>query len=239
MMRRIARIARSRIAAIAMGLLLAVIGMAALPAAPASASSNVSAVFSGDSDYATPSCSAPGTYYYPGSALQVYNPCSTRVWVHYTSGSSVQAYCVNPGGAIAYDLPIHWASGDTSDLQITSNGSPCYASNAFFTVAWLGSCSVCTPAWNPYPCHLAQPLANSGLWVYAVWNNESSTNQGPGTCPFRIWVHQYDNGTGMSACIDPGHTIPASLGFTSPVYWQVLETDNQAPCSAGGPPYPY
>ncbi len=101
------------------GLLLAVGLTAALPAVPASASSNVVAVFSADADYATPSCSLPGTYFY--------NPCGTRVWIHYTSGSSVQAYCVNPGGGLAYDLPIHFASGDSTDLQISSNPSPCGA----------------------------------------------------------------------------------------------------------------
>ena len=227
MIQRIARIARSRIAAIAMGLLLAVVGMAALPAAPASASSNVSAVFSGDSDYATPSCSAPGTYYYPGSALQVYNPCSTRVWVHYTSGSSVQAYCVNPGGAIAYDLPIHWASGDTSDLQITTNSSQC-DSGTYWGINWFNNGFLAASQTNA--CQMdgnGNPFTEPGLYVGWVAD---------GGCNFRIWLHQEDNGTGASYCINGKGDTPT---FHNPLYYQVQETYNQAPCNAGGPPYPY
>src|SRR5258708_2914558 len=62
----------------------------------------------------------PGFFYYPGSALEVYNPCSTRVWVHYISGSSVQPYCVNPGGG-ALCLPVYARRG--IELLATAGGS--------------------------------------------------------------------------------------------------------------------
>jgi hypothetical protein len=241
MIQQVARVGRRSwvVFAIAVGLLLAAAGSAVLPAAPASASTTVVAVFSSSNEYITPLCSDPGTYDQSGSAVEVYNPCSTRVWVHYYSGSSVETYCVNPGGGLAYDLPIRWAGGDTSDLQITTNTAPCYAANASFQIAWLASCSLCFPAWDLKSCQMGQTFTNKGEWVYAVWNNETSTNEGPGTCNVRIWVHEYDNGTGNAACIDPGGVIPASEGYRSPVYWQVDVTNVQAPCSAGSPPYPY
>ena len=227
----------ARVARIAAGLALVVAGLAVLPAGPASASSNIVAVWSDQSDYVQVSCSQPGTYTYGSRAIQVYNPCGDRVWLHYYDNSNghVYTYCVNPGGGLAYDFPYPF-----TDLQLTNNPNPCWASNAFFTVAWLKNANPpLPPVWNDYGCQMGQSITVSGMWVYAAWNNESSTNQGPGTCDFRIWVHEYDNGTGQSACLDPGGTIPASLGYTSPVYWQVSETYNQAPCNAGGPPFPY
>ena len=253
--------ARGRVAAVAMCLLLAAGGLAALPAVPAGASTTVVAVFSGDGgDYATPLCSLPGTYHYGGKALEVFNPCSDRVWVHYISGSTVQEYCVNPGGGLAYDLPINWAGGDISDLQITTNKSPCDAGD-LFGLDWCASTATCPlpipdppppcidfcqgaavaeltaslapdapddPIIGGYSCQAsAVPYIWTGHWVYQVWN---------AGCDFRIWLHQHDDGSGLSLCLNPGQDTP---GYSPAVYWQVQETNNQAPCDAGGPPYPY
>ncbi|HEY2792583.1 MAG TPA: hypothetical protein VGJ28_09515 [Micromonosporaceae bacterium] len=44
---------------------------------------------------------------------------------------------------------------------------------------------------------------------------------------------QYYNGTGSTVCINPGAVY--SLGTNT----RLQETYNQAPCSAGGAPYPY
>src|SRR5713226_8670379 len=218
--------ARGRVAAVAMCLLLAAGGLAALPAVPAGASTTVVAVFSGDvCYYATPLCSLLVTYHYGGKALEVFNPCSDRVWVHYISGSTVQEYCVNPGGGLAYDLPINWAGGDISDLQITTNKSPCDA-GADFEAYWLACAGGCIPLPSPFGCQMNHPpITATGLWVYEV---------GIDGCNFRIWLHEHDDGSGNSVCIDPGpHDVVGY--YPAGAYWQVQETDNQAPCSAGGP----
>ena len=171
------------VASIAVGLLLAVGGLAALPALPASATTLVSAVVnfgtqsSPDYEYVTPACNAPGLYYYSGEIVQVYNPCGYRVWVHFTSGSTVEAYCVNPGGAIAYDLPIHYAVGDTVDIQVTTNPNQC---DIEFSACGVPSvCAVCvTP--ETYGCQMGVPQTNPGFVVGTVYSNG---------CDYRIWLH--------------------------------------------------
>jgi hypothetical protein len=226
MIQQVARVGRRSwvVFAIAVGLLLAAAGSAVLPAAPASASTTVVAVFSSSNEYITPLCSDPGTYDQSGSAVEVYNPCSTRVWVHYYSGSSVETYCVNPGGGLAYDLPIRWAGGDTSDLQITTNKSQCDA-GVSFAINWFAGgylidseSNVCQPNQT-----FTEPAG-----VYAEWITD-------GGCDFRIWLHG-ENGTSPSSCYNGTGDSPT---VTTKTYFQVQTTYNQAPCDAGGPPYPY
>ncbi len=229
MKRRMLRAARGRVAVIAAGLLVAVGSLAVLPAASASASSDLTAWFSQDPDTALQSCSTPGDFTYPGAAIEVYNPCSGRVWIHYTSGSGVAAYCVNPDGGLAYDLPIKWAGGDTTDMQLTSNTAQCDAGNTFEVFSL--SCG-CTPLQSPYNCTMnLPPIYTTSFWIYELM---------PVDCNFRIWLHQgytsNGTGTGNSFCIDPGlHQVEGTYAMNQ--YTQVQTTDNQAPCSAGGPPY--
>jgi hypothetical protein len=249
MMQWIARITTASMARIVAGLALVVACLVMFPAGPASASSMVVGIWSDQTDDALVPCGSPGTYTYGSKALEVYNPCGDRVWLHYYDNANGQVYtfCVNPGGGLAYGFSYPF-----TDLQLTSNPSPCYASNAQFEIAWWNGSNI--PTFYTFACNPGQAFTNiaggpgRGNWVLAVWNDESATNQGPGTCNFRIWVHQTDSGTGQSACMDPGSTLPPGLpfpgvlnggGYQTPVYWQVQETYNQAPCSAGGPPYPY
>jgi hypothetical protein len=224
MIQRIARIGRSRIAlTTAAGMMLAAGGMAALPAAPASASTTVVAVFSSAPEYVTPLCSEQGTYSYGGYAAEVYNPCGTRVWVHYYSGSAIESYCVNPGGGLAYDLPITWAGGDTSDLEITGNTSQC-DSGTFWGINWFANGFLVST--NTNACEPNNTFTHPGN-VYVGWISD-------GGCDFRIWLHN-DN-TGASYCMNAAGDSPM---WHTAVYLEAQETDNQAPCDAGGPPYPY
>ena len=223
MMRRIARITMARVARIAAGLALVVAGLAVLPAGQASASSNIVAVWSDQSDYVQVSCSQPGTYTYGSRAIQVYNPCGDRVWLHYYDNSNghVYTYCVNPGGGLAYDFPYPF-----TDLQLTNNASQCDA-GVYWVINWFpdGSPVAVPQTWS---CDMgAPPFTWPGYFV--GWITD-------GGCNFRIWLHQNSNGTGNSECVYGKGDSPTN---TSPAYLQVQETYNQAPCNAGGPPYPY
>jgi len=207
---------------IAVSLLLAAGGTALLPASSASASTTVVAVFSSAPEYVTPLCSEPGTFPQSGSAIEVYNPCSTRVWVHYYSGSTIESYCVNPGGGIAYDLPIAWARGDLSDLQITTNSSQC-DSGTYWGINWFVNGYLVNP--ESSACQPNNTFTESKP-QYVGWVTD-------GGCDFRIWLH----GTGGATyCINDKGDTPT---FHTPLYYQVQETYNQAPCDAGSPPYPY
>jgi hypothetical protein len=256
----IARIVRSRLAMIAAGLMLAAGGLAVIPAASANAGELLQAVFSQDPDIASQPCSTPGDFTYPGAAVEIYNPCSGRVWIHYTSGSGVAAYCVNPDGGLAYDLPIKWAGGDTTDMQLTSNTAQCDQNN-LFGINWCATndespCPNALPTDPPPPCmdfcqgdavsHLMNaargehpdgvvigaygcepsqgPFYITTDYVYQVWN---------AGCNFRIWLHYNTNGTGASLCLNPGAITPP---YSGPVYYQVSESYNQAPCGVN-PPY--
>jgi hypothetical protein len=251
-MRRASRAVRGRMARIGAVLALAVGGAAAIPSVPAGAATLVNATWNlgtaANPDYesVTPLCSDPGTYTYGGRAAQVYNPCSGRVWLHYydTQNDKIIPYCVNPRGGLAYDFSYPF-----TDLQVTTNPNPCWASNAQFTIAWWNGGDG-PPNWYTFSCNNGETFINTdggpgrGWWVYTVQNDESNTNQGAGTCPFRIWLHATDSGTGQAACLDPGNTLPPNTfpnggGYSKPVYWQVQETANQSPCSAGAPPFPY
>jgi hypothetical protein len=261
MIRRIARMAGSGMALLAAVVLVAAGGLALVPAASASArvtdSSIVEAWF-GDGGTGLQPCSAPGTQYYNSSVTEIYNPCSYRVWVHYVSGSTVESYCVNPGGGLAYKLPITWAGGDSSDIQLTTNTSLC-APN-LFGLNWCATddtapCPNALPTDPPPTCGVLCPYGShlitsdgkirpdgvviggyyctpgggpdyiTNEYIFQLWN---------AGCNFRIWIHGTESGGGRSLCISPGDITAA---YSSALYVQVTETNNQVPCSGGNPPY--
>ncbi len=217
-----------RIALVIVGFVLSVGGLAVLPTVSASASASAVGYWTlpagnvGRADY---SCSKPAIHTNSGSEglAEVRNDCGVRVWLHgynYSTGK-IDAYCVNPGGGLAYDFSIEY-----TDLQVTTNKSQC-DSGSIFQIGWYDGTGF--PAYNSYGCLIGKSYTWTKRWVYSVSNADG--------CNFRIWLHQYDNGTGKSECVNPGAHVPATLGYTSPVYWQVQATGNQVPCDRGGPPY--
>ena len=214
---------------LAAGAMLAAGGLALVPAASASASvtdSSIVEAWFGDGGTGLQPCSAPGTDYYNSSVTEVYNPCGYRVWVHYVSGSAVQSFCVNPGGGVAFDLPITWAGGDSSDIQLTTNPAQCdnAAGDVFepYTVEGEGG----TPLPMPLNCLMNYaPISQEDYWFYVVM---------PVNCNFRIWLHQNTNGSGNSLCIDPGYHYQEGY-FARYQYEQLQVTHIQAPCSAKQP----
>ncbi len=228
MIQRMARIGRGRVATIVAALLLGGGALAALPAPAASAASSAVSWWNvgGSAVELTFFCDNPQLSTLPSGdyALEVYNPCGYRVWLHAYSGSTIYAYCVNPGGGLAYALPRHY-----TDIQVTTNPALCdNASNNHAHVTWLGPGTNNIVGFN-YTCQRLDSKYVQGYWVNEVGNS----------CNVRMWLHQYDNGTGAALCVDAGQVVPGGLGWTSPVYWQVQVTTNEAPCNAGGPPYPY
>jgi len=255
------RLVRTVMALLAV-VLLAAVGVAVLPAGHASASDDLTAWFSQDPDTALQPCTTPGTFWYPGAAQEVYNPCGGRVWVHYISGSAVASYCVNPGGGLAYDLPITWKPGDSTNIELTSDTADCDAGN-LFGLNWCATASI-APCPNALP---TDPIPDCGVLCdgnpgaatestdepvtidgVVIGGYECQPGGGPGFithsfvyqtwdagCDFRIWLHEYDSASGQSLCLSPGQ-ITAGLPKE---YWDVTESWNQAPCSAGNPPYPY
>jgi hypothetical protein len=231
MIRRMTTMVRSRMALLAAGVLLAAGGLALVPAASASASTDgsgaVEAWFSGGGT-GVQLCSSPGTGYYNAPVVEIYNPCGYRVWIHYVSGSTVQSYCVNPGGGLAYDLPITWAGGDSSDIQLTTNAAQCdNADGDVFELFTLTQGS--TPLPMQYNCLPSYgKIFQDGYWIYELM---------PVNCNFRIWLHQNTDGSGKSLCIDPGYHYSEGT-YVKDQYQQLQVTNVQAPCSAGGAPYP-
>ncbi len=221
MMKWIAGTTRGRAVTLTVGLLLAVGGLAALPAVPANASSTVVAWWNlpgGGAEELSFYCSEIGTSTIGGNALEVYNPCGTRVWLHYydLSNNHIYAYCVNPGGALAYDFSYPY-----SDLQVSSNPEPCDYEHTFMG-NWDNELHITE---DTYGCEMGVVTTLPGSSVISV-------NSG---CNFRIWLHQHDDGTGNAYCLSPGLYNSFNYG----AYWQIQETYNQTPCSAGGAPYGY
>jgi hypothetical protein len=233
MVRLMVRIARRCVAMIAVlfAAMLAGGGILTLPSASAStsasASDSVVTIWFSGGGTGIQLCDDPGTFFYTGAVVEIDNPCGGRVWVHYVAGTAVQPYCVNPGGGFSYDLPITWKGGDSTNIQVTTVADQCDdAPGNQFYLATL-DCG-CTPLPMLYGCVMNYPpIYEAGYWVYELQDVY---------CNFRIWLHQGD-GTGNSYCIDP-NVDHVQLGPYSKDQWeQVQTTFNQAPCSAGGPPY--
>lgn len=235
-----ARIVRNLAVLTATSMLIAGAGVAALPAASASAttvsasaSATVEAFFSGGGT-GLQLCSDPGTFFYSGKVVEVYNPCGDRVWVHYTAGTTVQSYCVNPGGGIAYDLPINWAAGDTTNIQVTTNSTLCDDRGAPkgltpIVVSWDSGMGLDQQSYNCNPKQSPQWLGTDTIyWIQTF-------------CDFRIWVHAGDQGQGATHCLDPNPNATVAQGVYDPPseteFAQFQVTEIQAPCAAGSMPY--
>jgi hypothetical protein len=232
MMRRIARIATSRAATIAMGLLLATVSLGGITTTPASAAGSIVSWWQpagGGTAYENNySCSAQNDGL-QGHPLEVYNACGGRVWLHYddAAAGAVYSYCVNPGGFLAYGFNDSggWLASFgkvATDIQVTANTSPCDA-GPNLDVTWLNG-----NGGDPksYHCEGQAPVSRPAYSVFYVGNG----------CLTRVWLHQTAAGTGNTACVSPGSGLEPS---PSDEFLLVQETPNQAPCSAGGPPYSY
>jgi hypothetical protein len=216
-----ARITKNRVASLTICLMFAVGGLALLPAVPANASSSVVAwwnVPGGGAEELSFLCSQTGVFTIGGNALEVYNPCGTRVWMHYydLSNDQIYAYCVNPGGGFSYDFSYAY-----SDLQVSSNPEACDYGHTF-KATWDNEIQIVS---DTYGCEVGVVTTLPSFSVI-------SANSG---CDFRIWLHENANGTGNGYCINPGGYGSYNYG----AYSQIQETYNQTSCSAGGAPYPY
>ena len=121
---------------------------------------------------------------------------------------------MNPGGAIAYDLPIHYAVGDTVDIQVTTNPNQCDIS---FVVDWLNPPPLPLGNAQTYGCQMGVPETQPGFYVAAVVDN---------SCDYRIWLHQNTTGSaGQTVCINPGQQYSGQ----TEVYRLVQQTYNQSP----------
>jgi hypothetical protein len=209
----------AKVAAVAAA--IAVASLAMLPAVSASASTGVVAdwklpntnIGAVEASY---SCSS-NTQTYEGLPLaEVRNSCGVRVWLHhYNSDGTIDAYCVNPDGGVAYGFSTGY-----TELQVSSTPTQC-DSGAKYAVGWYGYVSNIVA--KTYACTMGTQHSDNTYWVYSV-----SAAQ----CNFRIWLHNSD--TGQSICISPQGT---SGPYPTPVYLQLETTYNQAPCDAGPPPF--
>jgi hypothetical protein len=221
MIRQTAKIAAARIFIMAATLAMVIAG---LPVGPARASTLSVVSYWGVNGYkADGSIYQCGkTWYWPQGNIavdEVYNPCNTRVWVHYddqTDPGASEEFCVNPDGGLAYGFPLHLNSNDISDIQLTSNTSPC---DSTVSVIWEANLQFQT---KTYDCQPDSSATLSGFTVDGFANY----------CDSRIWLHGSGN---SSHCVDP---TTGSFYATNSPYSQIQMTNVEAPRSAT-PPYPY
>jgi hypothetical protein len=231
MIRRIAKKATGRTVMVTVGAMLAVAGLMALPVVPASATTSSVISYWGASHFEDSGGSyACGTTWEVSQGQnavdEVYNPCDARVWVHYYSDNSSvpQTYCISPGGGLAYDIPLDWSSSVTfANIQLTSNTSQCDPGSPV-GLAWEDADTSQIHSENDPCAYFTETITGDFI--------EEAVNSG---CDTRMWLH-YSASGGASYCINP-----LGLLYQPPAdaYWQVQVTSVQAPCSAGGAPYPY
>ena len=223
MMRRIARITIGRTAMIALSLLLALAGLAALPAGPASASSPVESWWTppsgGGSTYENTYPCTAYQYGVQGKPIQVDNNCGTRVWLHYDDIGTgrIHTFCVDPGGGFAYGFGY-----PSSDIQVTSNTSQC-DSSATFDIYWEATSGLPNVVEGVYSCHVGRVETKAGFIIEDAYNG----------CDTRMWLHEYANGSGSSLCMSTG-VYEDNL---STRYGQVQSSYNQVGCSGGSAPH--
>jgi hypothetical protein len=218
---------RTWLASVVTSLTLAAASPSVLPALSASANTDAVVIWppapgSAENTPKLYDCSTPNAFTFNGeSVIEVKNNCDVRIWLHqydYANGTTVAESCINPGG-IAYDFPSAYNS-----VQVTSNASQCDAGTNF-QVSWgvpPGPAVITTAL--PYSCATDNVVIRQGYFVTQVTN----------TCNARIWLHQYDDGTGAGVCLSPAGTSD----FDSfPAYWQLQVTNNQTPCNDGPPRY--
>jgi hypothetical protein len=224
MLRRITKIAVQRILIVIPGLMLATAGLAALPASQSSAATLTVVSFWGSGGYApsggTFNCGTTWDWTQGALAVdEIYNPCNSRVWVHYVNEgdpSEGGTFCVNPGGGLAYAIPLKWVSSDTySDIQLTSNTSPCDSGDSV-SMEWEDGLSFVP---KTYACQAGFTATLSGYTVDSL----------PNVCNFRIWLHS--TGTAID-CLNPSGG--AIYQQNSP-YTELQMTNVEAPCSATQP----
>ena len=142
---------------------------------------------------------------------------------------------MNPGGGIAYDLPITWASVDTTNIQVTTNSALCDDRGGAkgptpIVVSWDTGLGLDQQSYNCDPAQSKESLGEDTMyWIQTF-------------CDFRIWVHADDDGSGASHCLDPNWNATVLQGIYDPPseteFKQFLVSEIQAPCAAGSPPYP-
>jgi hypothetical protein len=234
MLRQITKNIAGRTLMITMGLMLATAGLTASSAGSANAASSSVVSYWGtmsnhfEDDGSLYECGTTWDWIQNANpAFEIYNPCNTRVWVHYVNEGTgqVQAYCVNPGGGLAYSpLPITWSSSVTySNIQLTSNTAQCDSGDDAY-IWWNEEGTGYTPL-SDYACTINYGTSKSGYLV----------NEAQNTCDSRLWLHANSNGTGNALCIDPGSPV-ANFGT---VYLEFEISGNQMPCSYPAAPLPY
>lgn len=243
MLRRISRVVSGRAAGPAAAVMLVLAAVAAAPAVPAQAASSVPEVFVGPAGTRNPNWGSldngsqtPWTCAYAWQTQQhseqvdeIYNPCNTRMWVHYYYGSTYAEICVNPGGGLAYSVPFltAWKSGDTADIQLSGNTSPCLANTLGLQVTWSDGTR------DQDYCGIAESTSSSANWITAAINS----------CDTRVWLHIDNSGKGVTICLDNYNSGAENSYYLNPTsattFFQYQLTLNQAPCSAGGAPYSY
>jgi hypothetical protein len=212
-----------RVVKVSMAMMLAIGALTVLPAVSASAAGSVQSWWTptgGGSTYEnTYNCTAY-QYGVQGKPVQVDNNCGTRVWLHYhdTANGQIYAYCVDPGGGVAYDFGY-----PSADIQVTTNSSQCDSGSSFDI--WWQSTSGPPVFEQSYSCSVGKVETKSGYLVVEAYNG----------CNTRMWLHEYANGTGGTLCMNDGETTGP---YTAPYpYLQVQVSYNQVTCSAGGAPH--
>jgi hypothetical protein len=244
MIQLILRIIKRRTAAIIAALLLGLTALAGLPTASAQAASGLSVVawyeVNGQAEPLYPPCDYPQVADLPSGSyvLQINNTCDTRVWLHAYIDGTIYTYCVSPG-ALAYSFARQY-----SDIQVTTITKPCDNGNGHFIADWgdptnqLSNIAVTTT-----PRCLPSKVYIQTLYLFDVDNKAydvslSGAAQGHTNwvnCDTRLWLHVDDGGNSTQTICLSGNNFTQQ--YPDHTYWEVTVTNNQAPCSAGGPKY--
>jgi hypothetical protein len=147
----------------------------------------------------------PGYYIYT-----LYNGCSTRIWAHENSDGSGAASCA-PQGFLSPAIPFN-----AYQFQMTANTSVC---DTYVGIYWENSSGISSPP-RAFPCSQQQYI-QTGFWIGLLSNS----------CGNRVWMHQYDDGTGAAQC-EYAFTNDwiYAWGTGQQKYWQFQVTANGYPC---------